>query len=86
MPLQMGSHGADALRMETKTDEGLTGATDQELVDLYTTHAPRAIVIEMTDNQIHHASAAAYALEYRGYIEQAGIWLHDTRPALQATA
>lgn len=81
----MGSKCADSLGMETKTDSGLTGTTDQELVDLYATHAPSAAITEMTDNQIHHASVAAYALECRGYIEQAGIWLHDIRPALQAT-
>ncbi len=63
----------------------LDGSSDQELVDLYTAHAPEAAVNAITDCQIHNASTAAYALERRGYIEQAGVWLHSSRPALQAT-
>lgn len=71
--------------MDTRSITGLAEPSDQELVDLYTTHAPRGIVVEMTDSQIHHAAQAAYALELRGYTEVAGIWLHDTRPALHST-
>ncbi len=72
--------------MGTTLDIYLDGSSDQELVDQYAAHAPGAAVTEATDNQIHHASTAAYALERRGYIEQAGTWLHANRPALQATA
>lgn len=71
--------------MEKTLDLYLDGSSDQELVDLYATHEPGTAAIPITDNQIHQASAAAYALERRGYVEQAGIWLHDSQPALRAT-
>ncbi len=64
----------------------LDGSSDQDLVDLYATHSPGRPGGGMTDSQIHHASTAAYALERRGYVEQAGIWRHSSLPALQATA
>ena len=84
MPLQTNVNPADSFCMDTTSTKRLAEPSDQELVDLYTTHAPRGIVVEMTDNQIHHAAQAAYTLELRGYTEIAGIWLHDTRPALHA--
>jgi hypothetical protein len=86
MPLQTDVNPADSLCMETTSTNQLVEPSDQELVDLYTTHAPRGIVVEMTDSQIHHAAQAAYTLELRGYTEIAGTWLHDTRPALHARA
>ena len=78
MPLQTDVNPADSLCTET--------TSTNQLVDLYTTHAPRGIVVEMTDSQIHHAAQAAYTLELRGYTEIAGTWLHDTRPALHTRA
>lgn len=65
---------------------GFSGPSDQELVDAYATHAPVDLVSEMTAKQIRGASEAAHTLELRGYTEQAGIWLHEDRPALQAPA
>jgi hypothetical protein len=78
--------GVDWFLMKQIPDSDVTESSDQQLVDLYTVHAGDAAATEMTDIQIHGASQAAYDLELRGYIEQAGIWLHDDRPALQATA
>jgi hypothetical protein len=63
-----------------------TESSDQELVDVYATHAPVDLVSETTAKQIRRASEAAHVLELRGYTEQAGIWLHEERPALSATA
>ena len=63
-----------------------TESSDQQLVDSYAAHAPVDLVTQMTTTQIRQASDAAHALELRGYTEQAGIWLHEDRPALQATA
>lgn len=71
--------------MALTLDIYLDGSSDQELVDLYATHAPGG-PDTMTDKQIHHASTAAYALERRGYVEQAGTWKHQALPALQAWA
>ena len=84
MPLQTDANRADSLCMDTTSTNQIVEPSDQELVDLYTTHAPRGIVMELTDRQIHHAAQAAYTLELRGYTEISGIWLHDTRPALHA--
>jgi hypothetical protein len=71
--------------MALTLDIYLDRSSDQELVDLYAAHAP-GVSGTVTDNQIHHASTAAYALERRGYVEQAGAWKHNSLPALQATA
>jgi hypothetical protein len=72
--------------MQATTPSTNTESSDQELVDLYAAHAGRDSVTDMTDDQIQEASHAAYSLELRGHIEQAGIWLHTNRPALRATA
>ena len=73
--------------MDATPLSGLTESSDQELVDHYAAHAPVGLVTKMTAKQIRRASEAAHALELRGYAEQApGIWLHEDRPALQATA
>lgn len=61
-------------------------STDQSLVDLYAIHATGSSAIAMTEDQVLEASQAAYVLELRGYIEQAGVWLHADLPALKATA
>lgn len=71
--------------MALTLDIYLDGSSDQELVDLYATHAPGGLDAT-TDTQIHQASTAAYALERRGYVEQAGTWKHHSLPALRATA
>jgi hypothetical protein len=71
--------------MTLTLDIYLDELSDQELVDLYATHAPDG-PDTMSDKQIHHASTAAYALERRGFVEQAGAWKHHSLPALQATA
>jgi len=71
--------------MTLTLDIYLDESSDQELVDLYATHAPDG-PDTMTDKQIHHASTAAYALERRGYVEQTGTLKHHSLPALQATA
>lgn len=73
----------------TPTDKTeVSGATDQELVDLYL-----GIVAILEDTGtgmdaegIQQAAAAAYTLEMRGYIEQSGTWTHTKRPDLRATA
>ncbi|MEN8042110.1 MAG: hypothetical protein ABFR95_11465 [Actinomycetota bacterium] len=72
--------------MGTTLDIYLDEYSDQELVDLYTDHSPGAVRRDATHAAIHRASAAAYALERRGYVEQAGTWIHTTHPALRATA
>ena len=61
-------------------------SSDQNLVDYYTTIVPTAPSTEMTAKQLQQASEAAHALELRGYTEQAGIWMHDERSPLRATA
>ena len=72
--------------MALTLDMYLDGSSDQDLVDLYSAHAPGGSGDSLTTNQIHHASRAAYALERRGYVEQAGTWNHPTLPALRAQA
>lgn len=86
MFLQPRLDAVDSLRMETATTGTIADSSDQELVDLYAVHAGATRTTEMTESQIYEASVAAYALEFRGYFEQAGFWLHDSRPALRATA
>lgn len=86
MSLQTGLVGADSLRMKPTPINTMQGSSDQDLVDLYTVHASGDAATNMTDIQVEQASKAAYALESRGYVEQAGIWFHGNRPALQATA
>lgn len=86
MSLQMGGIRVDCLRMELTSISRLSESTDQSLVDRYAIHATGSPAIAMTENQIHEASQAAYVLELRGYVEQAGIWLHADLPALEATA
>jgi hypothetical protein len=72
--------------MDTTPLNGLTESSDQELVDSYAIYAPVDLVSEMTAKQIRRASEAAHTLELRGYTEQAGVWRHEDRPSLQATA
>lgn len=72
--------------MDATPLNGLTDSSDQELVDVYATHAPVNPVTKMTAKQIRRASEAAHTLELRGYTEQAGVWRHEDRPSLQATA
>ena len=72
--------------MESARTSKVPEPSDQELVDLYVDQISRLPAAEMTDSQIRHASQAAYVLELRGYVEQAGTWLHNNRPALHATA
>ncbi len=86
MFLQLGRDGVDSLRMEPTPMIKPAEPSDQELVDLYAIHAGGSQVTQMSVNQIHEAAEAAYVLELRGYIEQAGVWLHNNRPALHATA
>jgi hypothetical protein len=86
MLLYQDPNTVDSLPMETTLSRSAAELSDQELVDLYAIHAGRTPVIQMTVGQIHEASQAAYALELRGYFEQAGIWLHDDGPALFSTA
>jgi hypothetical protein len=85
MSLQLGRMPVDSVRMELTGITNTSRSSDQALVDLYASRAPGNLAIEMTENQIHEASEAAYALELRGYTEQAGIWFHDSRPTLHAT-
>lgn len=68
--------------MDAKNEAHVDGSSDQELVDLYAARASEISVIDMTDTQVLHASAAADALECRGYVERAGTWFHATRPEL----
>ena len=86
MLLQQEMEAVDSLPMEAIPTSSGAELSNQQLVDLYTIHAGRTPATQMTIGQIHEASQAAYILEFRGYFEQAGIWLHDDRPALQATA
>ena len=86
MLLQRIGGGTDSPCMDVTPLSDRSESSDQDLVDVYATHAPVDLVSETTAKQIRRASEAAYALELRGYTEQAGIWLHDDRPALQATA
>ena len=86
MLLQRVRGATDLLCMNAIPHISPTEPSDQELVDAYAAHAPEGLVIEMTAKQIRRASEAAHALEVRGYTEQAGVWLHEERPALQATA
>ena len=86
MLLQREMEAVDSLTMEPTPISSAAGLSNQQLVDLYAIHAGRTPVTQMTIGQIHEASQAAYVLELRGYFEQAGIWLHDERPALHATA
>ena len=69
-------------------DHIATLTSDQDLVDLYETHAPAIGAGGATPDATHiqHAAAAAHALEMRGYVEQAGIWMHLEKPHLRATA
>lgn len=68
--------------MDAQTEAQIDDSSDQELVDLYAAHALEITASAMTDVQVLHASAAAEALESRGYVERAGTWLHATRPEL----
>ena len=87
MLLNIGPGFADVVRMnQLATSADFDIVSDQGLVDLYTEYAPTASRQQITADQISYASGAAYCLETRGYIEQAGVWLHSRKPALQATA
>ncbi len=71
--------------METTHNTHIDTSSDQELVDLYATNVPHVADTSVSDRQIEAASTAAHTLETRGYVEQAGTWIHHTRPALHAT-
>lgn len=71
--------------METTYNTRIDGSSDQELVDLYASNVPHTSDTSVSDRQIETASGAAHTLETRGYVEQAGTWVHHTRPALHAT-
>jgi hypothetical protein len=86
MLLQRNGAGTDSLFMNMTPQNRLTESSDQELVDSYTTHAPTDLATEMTAKQIRRAAEAAHALELRGCTERAGVWLHEDRPSLKATA
>jgi hypothetical protein len=86
MILQIRHVGVDSQRMIPTPISTMNETTDQDLVNLYANHAGVVPAIRMTESQIYRASHAAYVLELRGYFEQAGFWVHDSRPALQATA
>ena len=86
MLLQRNAGSTDSLTMDATPLHGPNDSSDQELVDVYAIHAPLDLVSEMTAKQIRHASEAAHTLERRGYTEQAGVWRHETRPSLKATA
>lgn len=63
--------------------------TDQQLVDVYKSHAPgwnRSGQPNLGDDHIQWAASAAYNLELRGYVEQAGVWLHTALDDLTPTS
>jgi len=82
MSLQMEGIPVDSPGMDATPRINSEQPSDQELVDIYALHSDRVNVTRMTVSQVREASEAAYGLELRGYIEQAGIWLHNSRPAL----
>jgi hypothetical protein len=58
-------------------------ASSQELVDVYVVHAPAEDGSSPDPQRLSEAAEAAFELETRGYVEQAGTWLHAEDPPLR---